>query len=439
MNKKLVETPTDDPFFNIFSENVYHSKYLIKYNSWITKNSYINQEKILNYYLHGNKTKYGFFSCFQSKMICIDIDAHNVREEDIYKVSFKKMNKLNYLLGVNPSAYELTPRGIHCFYFLTDYINCSNITEQLTELFKFNKFDIEVKGTCSTGMSIPKKENLIILDLTKIETSIFTSLFSYTKNIYFNKSLIEIPTIVNGTSNDILCKIVPYLKYSCNYETYKIADIIYSKLDKSYGGELLNRTRLLKRIEGFKKSTKIMFKRKVVEHKDIKEVMNLITEKCDLSDRENSSLQLLVNELLKNKDSFNELCSSKENLYYINSKYAFSKFYYDRNATPIPSSFLKKINSHYNKYLKILLDVGFLSFCNGRHYSVQNHSCIYYIIGFTKEVFEYTQSFINSLIESINNISITQNSNNVLNCLSDTCEEKETIEKLIYNKEKVLT
>lgn len=439
MNKKLVDTPTDDTFFNIFSENVYHSKYLIKYDSWITKSSYINQEKILNYYLHGNKIKYGFFSCFQSKMICIDIDAHNVKDDDIYKISFKKMNKLNYLLGVNPSAYELTDRGIHCFYFLTDYINSSNITEKLTELFKFNKLDIEVKGTCSIGMSIPKKENLVILDLTKIETSIFTSLFSYEKYVYLNKSISEIPLIVNGTSNDILCKIVPYLKYGCNYETSKIADILYSKLDKAYNGELLNRNRLLKRIEGFKKSTKIIFKRKIIEHKNVREVMNLINEKCDLSDKEKKSLHLIVNELLKNKDSFNELCSSKENLYYMNSKYAFSKFYYDRNATPVPSSFLKKINSHYNKYLKILLETGFMSFCNGRHYSVQGHSCIYYIIGFTKEVLESTQSFINSLIESINNLSITQNSNNVLNCLSESSNEKENLEKLIYNKEIVLT
>ena len=439
MNKKLVDTLTNDTFFNIFSENVYHSKYLIKYDSWITKNSYINQEKILNYYLFGNKIKYGFFSCFQSKMISIDIDAHNVNEEDIYKVSFKKMNKLNYILGVSPSAYELTSRGIHCFYFLTDYINCSNITEQLTELFKLNKLDIEVKGTCSIGMSIPKKENLIILDLTKIETSIFTSLFSYSKCNYINKKQIEIPTILNGTSNDVLCKIVPYLKYGCNYDTLKVADIIYSKLDNSYNGELLNKGRLLKRIEGFKKSTKIIFKRKIVEHKNINEVMRLIQEKCELSEREKKSIHIIVNELLKNKDAFNELCSSKENLYYMNSKYAFSKFYYDRNATPIPSSFLKKINSHYNKYLKILIDIGFMSFCNGRHYSVQGHSCIYYIVGFTKEVIESVKSFINSLIETINSFSIIPNSNNVLNCLSDSVPEKEILEKLIYNKEIVLT
>ena len=443
MTTKLVfalENKANLKFYDLLKGHIYHSKYIIKKDSyWITRESYLKHKTIKKSYNSELPYKLGFLSCLQTKFFCIDIDAHGIND-NVDLICNNILYKINHLFGVEPSKIEKTNRGIHCFYFLEDYINSKYFSINLKNLLKVNNINAEIRGTYNEGISFPIKANLINGEIISdiYPSTIFSSLFiekDYSSFNYTGKYLMP------GESNSFLCKYVPYYKFTKKYSSDKIADILLSSMDPTYNGELLNKNRLLQRINSFKdNSIKVKYSCIKEDHKSLISILSEVDkriEKYSLSNTKKNTLLSFINLLLQVKDNFNNNCSNNEDLYFYNSKYSFSKFYYKQGATPVPSNLFQSLNSHYNFYLNILKEIKFLTFSNGRHYDVNNHVCIHYLIGFVEKMEKEVSSFIEEIINKIETQQSLNSLNYVLNCLSESCESfKENIEsqeRLIYN------
>lgn len=396
-------------FLNKLLENMYRSKRLSRgTEGWITQEAYLTDSLVNDAFLGDGQPKVGFFSRIQTRLICFDIDAHGPGEGHV--TVEKKLERLMSTIGMAPNALEKTRRGIHCFYLLSDYVNSRLMTDGLKSLFSQILLDVEVRGTWNEGLSFPVGKNLTVSSLDEIPSTVFTSLFP--ERIRSSKPRKALIPFTPGNTNDALCQSVPFLRWGLGLSIDETVKRISDDLPPDYNGELLNRRRLAQRVKSFKQISSPVKHREseTLEDEMAKVLMEAEKRHIEVSNRRAVELRKIVDCLLRAKASFEEDCATKEGLLHRNAENCYSSYYSKTGATPVPSSLLQKVNSHYGWYLKLLLEIGFLKLANGRHYDVSKHVCIHYVIGLIEQVKEV----VKLAIEALGLIPTY-----VLNCLSD--------------------
>lgn len=397
-------------FYALFSENVYHSRRQdLVDGDWKTSDRYLRATELSDAY--EGKASIGFFSRIQTRMLCLDVDYHG-RGVDMDKNFSLDARKLATLFGVAPSKLERTRRGFHLFYFLSDWANSTLLSEVVRSALKSASIRAEIKGTSTSPLSVPKRNRLVggASVAYVYPSSIFLSLCRETKGAKRVRSFRHVGT---GETNEALCAMIPYMKFSLGLSDEEAAEAFSASLDEAYSGELRNARRLIRRVSSFKEpvSSRITLRRKTVSVPGVDAAMKELGKSLEFRGKKLETLRKFVECCLSAKESFESVCSTKLGVYYMNARFPYSKKYADIGATPIPSILFQKVNTHYPEYVRSLVSAGFLSLPEGRHYDVARHSCIHYVVGFVEEKIDEIRALADLALSP-------QKSNYVLNCLS---------------------
>jgi hypothetical protein len=385
MNDVSIENDSTSRFYQLFSRNVFYSKHQAYADGeWVTVNHPLKERDIKAYFDGTSSRKVGFFVCINTRMLCLDIDAHNVPAEEVEAICATKAQRVRALFGIDPSAMERTNHGLHFFYFLTDWVNSQWFTEGVKATLNRAGIDVEVAGTWNVGLSVPRASALFNVTCEEYPTALLEALFPAWKP--HERMGSTIPLIFeNGNTNASLCYVVPHLKGK-GYTDEQIADTVTSWLDPSYDGELRDIRRLTRRIASFDEHpTRKSVPEGREEHPDLDGIMKTVLKKLSrqaLSPAKARSLRRIVDTLLWAKDDFEGTCSCPEGLWYDNAIHPFTAYYHRMGATPVPSTLLRGVNTHYAEFVRLLIEIGFLTLPTGRHYDVRRHACIHYVIGF---------------------------------------------------------
>jgi len=383
--------------------SLYRSAYNIETDSgWKRSNHYLTDDRLLKA-MNSTKSNIAVFSTIKTNFFSIDIDNHDGKT-NINLLYSEVYNKL----GV-PSLVCKSPRGIHAYYFLSEFYDCSLLHQKVKKVIG-NKF--EIKPSADVALRSITKSNLVDVEtlerLTDSLTNILLKCKVYSLNeLFFNvvskekakvQIKLKIDTIGNGETNDALNYLIPIWKTQ-GYNDVECASMFISKLDKSYTGDVTHH--LLKRI-AFYSGSKIIVKRDNVEIKEkysalISRIIKQSDDKFKLKGNNrklrNEKLEKIVVAILNQRDlTLERYQDAKLNSQY-SSLYPFWNYEVSKGRIPLPANFFKAINTNYRKTFDFLFSIGFLTRPNGRSYSTALKSCQYYQVNTqlpTPYIFDYS-------------------------------------------------
>lgn len=266
-----------------FVENFYpeRSRYAkLSVFEWFVKNAYLSGG-VIGGAISG-KLSAAFFLKPVTRMFAVDIDDHSGKGDGyLLSVYYSVIEKL----GIKPSLANKTPRGIHAYYFLTDYYPTALITKRLKSFL--SGIPVEVRPTCEDALRIPREDMLLDPDTLKPLSGNFSEPVEHARRynpaVIFGEGLspellrqtlkekkadynsmrdikklsdmeAALYPVLTGMTNDALCSLVPlYRQAGCSAE--EAMGRIISLLDEGYSGELRRERRLLQRINSFYKKT----------------------------------------------------------------------------------------------------------------------------------------------------------------------------------------
>ena len=169
----LIEKEKIDLFLKKLS--IFRGKYgEKKKDSWLTAQNYLSYNKIIKH-LTGQSV-IGGYSCLFTNCFVVDIDIHNP-ENQLSKWEYKKL--INTCFGIE-NFISTSPRGLHLYYFLNDYLDSEFLREKL-----LNKLYSKI-GRYSNIEIMPQPKHFLKLPFCAIENSQILEDHGRIKVIYNN-------------------------------------------------------------------------------------------------------------------------------------------------------------------------------------------------------------------------------------------------------------
>ena len=357
----------------------------------------------------------------------VDIDDHETggwADNMPREVLKERFNTAKKIIGKNPSLIFKSPRGIHAFWFLEKTMPNLVIYNQLKALFEGMRH-IEILPTNSHSLRIPSPETYLNDNLEKSDFPGFEALARYPNDAIFKNDLRyensngahkdkvkkarkahntplsaqnaplslvqlenEVSPLKNGHTNEVYIKLVAKYKfYGLDEEQAYNRFVNLVKKSPGYSGSLL--ADLKTRIKtSYKRMTDINLS-KMTSHSYLfrdpqvrMAIDNIIKEAgLDIPKRhrmKNSITSFLLN-IISWKIACDNIFKDHETAHYWEFNYRGSWWNHGKGYYPLPYSLLRKWNTHYDRPMRLLRDLGVLEE-SPHHYSTTLKRCKYYRI-----------------------------------------------------------
>jgi hypothetical protein len=410
----------------LFTRNFspYKKKYIYKTeDGWFSESGFLSDDKIERA-LEG-VFLYGYYLSTCPRAFAVDIDDHTGKG-DGYILSV--YNSVQERFRAAPSAVCRTPRGLHAHYFLQYPIPEILLIDRAAGALK--GLPVEVRPTHTTGLRIPQISNFIdpqnFLPLNETFDDIVTTAPHYHPAELFTESILpgevrstlhdrkvtayrlreleKVARIENGfdfiyphTTNEALCSLIPVYR-TLGLSPDEAAARFTVLLAPVYDGELKNYHRLLQRVKSFyRHQPESQFTAISANiQNDLFSEIAAAAVRDQLSGnpqnyRQKAGLTKSRNTLYKSvlaienwKAYIDFIKKNRQRCEMWNYLYPFFKKNTSEGFYPIPSSFLLKLHTNYERWLlPFLEDIGYLE-RSPYGYSAGYGTCYHYRINTEK-------------------------------------------------------
>jgi hypothetical protein len=265
----------------------YHEKYICQhlaadtrgnlvFSGWMTIEQPLTDGKIER--AIGGRALFGFFLSYCASCFALDIDDHTGKGDGYLLSVYERVVRAFHAY---PSMTRRSPRGLHCFYFLTHPVPEALLIARVKELTR--QIPVEVKPTATVGLRIPAEHDLLDPETLRKLSGDFrdlveAALMYHPIELFYEglepRSIIEnlkkrqgklIATgewktlariqaqyadIESGGTNAALCELIPVYR-SAGLSATEAAAEFAALLAPRYAGELTDTRRLLQRVTSF--------------------------------------------------------------------------------------------------------------------------------------------------------------------------------------------
>jgi len=380
-------------------------------NDWITIRKYLSN-RVIKLALEGIMTVAWYQNTIPN-ILGIDVDDHTGTAWNGGKASLKILKVYSDILRLYPlpSFVIQSPRGLHLYWVLQDRVPAVILFNLAKK--QLSHITCEIRPTVNTSLRIPQNNrfldpnNLLPMQFTPNETRTYhpaylfsdqflpstvretlherklrLAAFRQVTNLENIESLYT--PITDGSSNEALLALIPvYKKAKLSVEevVYRISLILQQS--PLYTGELRrNPDRLEQRVRSFYKTSRNDFvitprAQQLSFYNDalVRELVRL----SPFSNQRETHIKRFLEKVMFWCDWHDDILQNSCYTSYFDYLYPFYRLNRKRGYYPIPSSVLKKANSHYPSIIRWLIDIGFLEPAPFK-YSPNGGICKYYKI-----------------------------------------------------------
>lgn len=410
-----------DVFINAFKP--YRNNYTYEYYNtlfheklWAESKKYLSENKILEGIL--GLSAIGYFLTNSTVILAIDIDDHSGKGE-AYLLNL--YNQVLQRIKIKPSIIFKSPRGLHLYYFLTEFVPTGILVNHANE--KLKGIPHEIKPTENISLRFPIESKAInpenmqffnmpfekiipycqkyhpveLFDENILPIAIRESLKEKRQNIKKFKSIPKIEYIEN--------QLLPFEDHNTNETFLKLCNIYRCSgltIDEAlyrfklcllrspeYTGGLINYRELSRRVKSEYVNNQSFIPKKIEVDPNLFDniIVNNIIKRSPFTYRRDKALKQFIFKLLHWIDFQDEILKDKKQLSLWDYMYPYYRKNRNEGLYPLPFNLMRKWNHRYFEILDFLLSIGLLENSNYK-YNPMFNICKYYKVK--------TESFLNS-------------------------------------------